>query len=361
MSLREGDLVCNEEQCLLLYSDAVVTGVPNALPLFMYAGRLRALISKGHRIVHAADAAASDAEFVSRVVPDDVTREALAEVLAAVPPLLVAVVRSHSAVGHDDARAGDAVRDLFRPAHGQSLRHCVAGLLEANGDPVGTLKALAGQVATLCVEFERQSASTRLRGSPLLAAAVKLLRHLHRLWHPPAEEGEEGGGGEFGSGGPRAGGGSRSGGGGHAVDPSFAGVTLETIACVASRDDGSPRGELPPSPAGAGGAGGDATVVAVSGGGGGASRRSAVPDSRTIPGLLRLLATPNEGTGRLDGDGGDPALGDLVEALRDAARRVFYLLTMERGDGVLAVPEAERRVTHFMNSLCVAAGDAPCV
>lgn len=286
------------------------------------------------------------------MAPDDVTREALAEVLAAVPPLLVAVVQSHSAVGHGDARAAEAVRDLFRPAHGQSLRHCVAGLLEADGDPVGTLKALAGQAATLCVEFERSSASTRLRGSPLLGAAVKLLRHLHRLWYPPHEEGGGGGDGfASDSGGGR--GGSRGGGGGrHAVDPSFAGVTLETIAYAASRDDGSPRGELPPSPAGVGDA-----VVAVGGGGGGGGRSTSgpqpVPDSRTIPGLLRLLATPNEGSGRLDGDGGDPHLADLVEALRDAARRVFYLLTMERGDGVLAVTEAERRVTHFMNSLCV--------
>ena len=36
-------------------------------------------------------------------------------------------------------------------------------------------------------------------------------------------------------------------------------------------------------------------------------------------------------------------VGELYEALRESARRVFYLLTMEAVDGTLRVPEAERR------------------
>ena len=35
--------------------------------------------------------------------------------------------------------------------------------------------------------------------------------------------------------------------------------------------------------------------------------------------------------------------GETYEALRESARRVFYLLTMDQCDGTLRVQEAERR------------------
>lgn len=342
MSLRECDLVSNEEQCKLLYSDAIL-GVEPALPLFMYAGRVKGVIQRVHKVVHAADSASTDAEFLSKAVPDPVTAEALAEVLAAVPWILTLICKSHSAIGYADPHVGEAIRELFRPAHGQSLRDCVATLLEAEGNPRGTLRRLAGSVATLMIEFEKSSASTRLRGSPLLAATCKVLRHLHRLWTPPSE-GDDGGHAQAENSrrGGCGGGGEGSSAPGHrAVDPSFPGVTLETIAAIASRDEPDGDNEN-----------GDA-VVSV----GATPLVDAHPhynedplDSRSVPGILRLLQLPNELSGRLDGDG-DAELSELYESLRDGARRVFYLLTMVDEDGTLKVAEAERRVTHYLNTL----------
>lgn len=45
MSLRAGDLISNEEQCKLMYGDAV-TGVEPSLPLFLYAGRLTPVLRR---------------------------------------------------------------------------------------------------------------------------------------------------------------------------------------------------------------------------------------------------------------------------------------------------------------------------
>ena len=328
MSLREQDLVSNEEQCKLLYSDAV-TNVPNALPLFMYAGRVRSFIERARKTLHAAHSSTSDAEFLHKAVGNDVTAEALAEILAAVPCILTLICQSHSAIGFGDQHVGEAIRDLFRPAHGQSVRDCVASLLEAEDSPQGTLKKLGGQFAQLMVEFEKDSASTRLRGSPLITCTIKVLRHMHRLWSPPdvVEEDRRAAAAAAAAAAERQAGRSGT---GRSVNQSFAGVTLEAIAGVASRDGGDISPSIPglTSPA----------------------YHDSLMDSRSIPGIIKLLQTPNEASGRLDGDG-DEAISQLYESLRDASRRVFYLLTMVESDSTLTVPEAERRVVFFMNSL----------
>jgi hypothetical protein len=220
---------------------------------------------------------------------------------------------------------------LFAPAEGSSYRDFIAGLLSAENAPFETMRSVAGLTARLMVEFERDSASTRLRGSPLLSLAVELLTKMHGLWYPdqPLEPGTVGAGG-----GPPGSVGAMMDANG-AFQPSFAEPTLERIVSAAGHGTSLSMG-----PGGAGG------------GGAGTSGASVV-DTRTVRGVIALLQTPNEGSGRLDGDGDDD-IADRLESLRESARRVFYLITMEHADGTLRVPEAERRLTFFINSMYMA-------
>jgi hypothetical protein len=75
MSLREGDLISNEEQCRLMYGDGVL-GVSNQLPLFMYAGKVKALIRKASKIAQQALTSEDDEDFRLSAMPDEVTEEA---------------------------------------------------------------------------------------------------------------------------------------------------------------------------------------------------------------------------------------------------------------------------------------------
>ena len=85
---------------------------------------------------------------------------------------------------YNDTHVGEAIRDIFAPLQGQSVRDCVGSLLGAEGNPKETLRTLAGLTAQLCIEFEKEGASSRLRGSPLVGITIKILQKMHGLWNP---------------------------------------------------------------------------------------------------------------------------------------------------------------------------------
>lgn len=248
MSLRERDLISNGEQCRLMYGDAVL-GVANHLPLFLYAGRIKALIRKAPRIAQLAFTCSSDTEFIAAALPDEETEEAAAEIVQALPALLILVCRSHTAVGVTDPHIAATIQALFTPRPDQSLREMVGGILTAEGErsrggPVTTLRELAGLVARLCVEFEREGANTRLRGSPLITLTCDILRRMYRLRHPHVSE-EQVEAAIFGTLGRRVTGTVEGGAlsqpapglgfaGAPAYDPSFAGPMLERLASAAA-------------------------------------------------------------------------------------------------------------------------------
>jgi hypothetical protein len=74
-------------------------------------------------------------------------------------------------------------------------------------------------------------------------------------------------------------------------------------------------------------------------------------DTRHVAGVIRLLCTPNDGTGRLATRSAEGDDDDNLESLREAARRAFYLLTLREADAALRNREAERRVLFFIQSM----------
>jgi len=377
MSMREQDLISNEEQCRLMYGDAVL-GVVNQMPLFLYAGKVKTLIQRAGRVAQLAYTCGTDEDFIASAVPDVATEEAVAEIMRAVPHLLTLLCQSHSAIGYADRHIGKTIAALFQPRPDQSLRDMVGTLLTADGkSPVTALRQLAGLIARLCVEFERDGASTRLRGSPLSTLAIDLLRRAYRMWNPAVtdEQIDAAVSGTIGRNTAIVGGIAGVG------DPSFAGPMLERLASMAGHSQSTSM---------VAGAAGMAmgTVVIPAGDGSAvspvelnpgstrhghhpsviagsmnvalrallpphlhqASAFSGIADTRSVLGIIRLLQEPNEWSGRLDGDG-EARVRERYEALRESARRVFYLLTMDHADGALRVPEAERRLTFFINSL----------
>jgi hypothetical protein len=401
LALREGDLVSNEEQCRLLYGDGVL-GVDNQRPLFLYAGKLRRLVVGADRVARLAASAASDADFVRLATRGDAAAvEAAAEAWAALPHILVCVCQSHSAVGADDGRVAATVHALFelRAERAEGLRDAVLQALGGGEDAEAASRAraaaleLCGLAARLVVEFEREGASTRLRRAPLLALTRALLVRLHDLRCAPGEA--IGAAPAPRAAKPKAGAAARlwrllAGGEGGAADEapapaapaaaaakvagegrgsSFAAPQLDSFAAAAAAaaaaeasgggDAVEEEGEEEEEAEGESKAGEAAAVVDVSRSAtaarAGRSRGGA--DTRTIRGLVALLSRPNEGTGRLDGGtgaaGGDADFdaSERLEALRECARRIFYLLTMVHANGNLRVPEAERRLVFFINSL----------
>ena len=375
-----------------MYGDGVL-GVANGLPLFMCAGKVKAFIKRAAKLRALADSAQSDAELRAGAFRDGVTSEAVREILRAVPAIVTIVCQSHSAIGYTDVHIAECIHDLFVPMRGQSLRDCVSTLLGAEGSPKETLRSLAGLVAQLMIEFEKAGANTRLRGSPLLAITVKLLQRMQVLWNPNEKSavavfptaGEGANTSEvasvdvgcFGgacsaahpSGPDAAAGGSAAaaastaaaassavaatahGHGRHVThagatgDPSFTGTTLEALAAAAAAMN-TPAGSTTNRHVFHGSTLSHGTTAhAVCNTPAGTphhGHRGTLLDTRSVLGVIRLLQLPNEGSGRLDGDG-DFEIGEKYEALRESARRVFYLITMEHADGTLRVPEAERR------------------
>ncbi|RYG56272.1 hypothetical protein EON66_03320, partial [archaeon] len=189
MSLREGDLISNEEQCRLMYGDAVL-GVANRLPLFLYAGKLQHLISQAPRIASFAASSSSDADFQNYALSDEGTEEAFVEVMRALPPILTLICHSHSSIGHSDPHVANTMLSLFSLRPSQTMRECVGALLSAEGNPLESCRSVARLCSELMIEFEKESASTRLRGSPLLAVTIALLKRMFRLWNPHITEAE---------------------------------------------------------------------------------------------------------------------------------------------------------------------------
>lgn len=297
MSLRERDLISNSEQARLMYGDAVL-GVANHLPLFLYAGRIKALIRRAPRIAQLAFTCGSDSEFIAAALPDEETEEAAAEVVRALPALLILVCRSHTAVGVTDPHVAATIQALFSPRPDQSLREMIGGILTAEGDrsrggPVTTLRELAGLVARLCVEFEREGANTRLRGCQLITLACDILRRMYRLRHPHVSE-EQVEAAIFGTLGRRVTGTVEGGAlsqpapglgfaGALAYDPSFAGPMLERLASAAAHS---------------------ASVSALG-----------AADVAAAMGAVGTVALPGMG----GGDAGDEGEGDVEAAGADAA------------------------------------------
>ena len=351
MALRASDLVSNEEQCRLLYGDGVL-GLENQLPLFLYAGKLRRLALAADRLLIYAHSARSDDELAELAFAgDESAAEAAKEVLSALPHVIAHVCKSHSAIGWADDHVGATVLSLFVPhvERGEGARHAIARALSGNaegggggGEPRAVAREVLGLVARLMVEFEHSGASTRLRRAPLLALTRQLLTRLHNLRCDagdtigPAREPSP------------------------VREPTFCGMLLKCVGLAPRLSPSQPATVTTAAPP-ATRAGGQPsfgvaltldTIV----------ERAAAPerardgsasgaaDTRSVRGLVALLSRPNEASGRLDADG-DFGATERLESLLECARRVFYLLTMDVANGELAVPEAERRVIWFINSL----------
>lgn len=379
----------------------------------------------------------SDSEFLEALTRgDDLARDAAREVAAALPEILTLVAQAHSAVGRGDPHVRATIGALFAPRPGQSVRAAVHEALSspaAAGAPGGAAAAVAGlvdAVLRLCVEFEAPGASVALRGSPLAAAACEVLRRMARLRGLPvpplpgapgdgvavavgAGDGarDEGGGGDDGGGAAGAGPPASGEGdpapvvgtslpdgadGGQQVASFEGGVDLLRAGSTDSARPPPASGSatlgvpparilavrLPGEGSGDSAGNGEAPAAGVNGGAPPATNAAAAAattrdgglTTRSVAGILRLLALPCEGSGRLDGGaalgghaapdaaggGGDafaylfgPPLGswERLETLRECARRVFYLLTMRADSSRLAVGEAERRVAFFAGSL----------
>lgn len=75
-------------------------------------------------------------------------------------------------------------------------------------------------------------------------------------------------------------------------------------------------------------------------------------DTRSIAGLVALLRTPNEYVYRIDGTHLSLEVTSAeYESLCEAARRAYYHITLTHKDASLSVPEADRRVRFFIQSL----------
>jgi hypothetical protein len=351
MSLRSSDLISNEEQCRLLYGDGVL-GVENDLPLFLYAGKLKRLTLNAQTVLELALSSTADGAFIDAICSDLGTLNAAKEVLTALPHILIHICKSHSSVGNDDRFIDKTVEALFslRAEKGESLRDAVIQILTGNaesggggGDPVEIARELCYLSAQLVVEFESDTATTRLKRSPLLIYARALLSRLHNLrcideknigaFLPPlVRKAPTFLGWIFGEQTSFT----------PAVSPtrpinnmmgSFISPTIESIAGGdddLANDTQEKHEEVNPS-----------------------DPRLSFQDTattRSVRGLVLILSLPNESSGSLDADG-DFATRERFDALLDCARRVYYLLTMVRANGELSVSEAERRVVWFINSL----------
>ena len=278
MSLREDDVISNNEQLKLLYGDDVL-GVSSALPLFMYSGVVKSFISRANKLPLLAATAVSDEAFITAAAPDVHAREALAEIMVAAPHLLTLVVQSHAAFSFSDAVVFETISALFAPPPGATLRETVVRLLgpptvgagKRWATPLDLLREVAASVSRFAVTFERSGASTRLRGSPLTALACKLLLLLEDVWGvppvvivpnlvPPGR-----------------------GGGGRSI--SFPTPSLEALALAANHHRESSA------------AAANVTTAAAFPG----------PNAvRSVRGLVAILREPNDGGGLLDGGGADP-------------------------------------------------------
>ena len=340
-NLREQDLISNAEQCKLLYGSAVV-GVPAGLPLFMHAGAIHRVLSRTPAISGAAflvedDAALLDVAFggggwgcLRGGGRDTIAEGAVTEVLSSLPLILAHVCTSHSAIGVGDPHVRATVRELFSLAPGETLRDLVATSLGRCEDPGATLARLSSSASALCVEFERDGASSQMRGSPLVSHAIALLVGVHALRFSDVSPISDDGGGAA----PMARGRHR-----HRGGASLYGPSLDAIVSTAelSPATGSPAGGSP-ARSSIGSLGSPDGSPLVGG------------DTRSLAGVVALLRTQNDGSGRLDGEG-DFRRGNEYASLREAARRCYFLLEMTQGDAMLAVPEAERRLCFFLGSL----------
>jgi hypothetical protein len=291
MALREDDLISNEEQLKLMYGDDVL-GVSSALPLFMYSGVIKSFIARANKLPLLASTANSDEEFIIAAAPNAHAREAMAEIAAAVPHLLTLVVQSHAAFGFSDAAVFTTISSLFLPAPGATLRDTVIRLLGPPtvggpgarwATPRDLLREVAASVSRFVVAFERSDASTRLRGSPLISLASKLLLLLGDVWGVPPDIIVA-----ITSGAPTLPAPERVGGVGRAV-LSYNTPSLEALAFAAvhhretSSVPATNVADVPSSSAFSG-------PVAV----------------RSVRRLVAILQDPNDGGGLLDGGGDDP-------------------------------------------------------
>ena len=303
---------------------------------------------------------------------------AATEVLQSVPAILAMVAQSHSAIGHDDPHVFDTLTSLFRPKEGQSVRECVHEILTSpsgaggGGDPSKTASELVRLIIRLMIEFEKDDASVGMRGSPLVNAAVALIRRLavlrgYQLPTPATLPPDlrqplspSGAAADAADALPTSAYNAPTDGATAAAAAAGEGLDEENavrVSSAASEErailgaDGLPLRSFEVD-----------SRSTVSGSGVGGSGGGGRLSTRSIQGILHLLALPSEGVGRIDGTTGQ---GDVLsylfgrplkateklEALRECARRVFYLLTMTSDSGVLTVPEAERRVLFFIQSL----------
>jgi hypothetical protein len=355
--LREEDLVSNEEHCRLAYGDGVGgAATASQLPLFMYAGVFRTFLRRVDGVadlamheeaVAGAGGGASGgspegaAAFAAEAVLNAAHEDVLTEIVTGLPHILAHAVRSHSAVGFADIHVLPTLTALFAPPPGGGgLRAAVARLLGPplvwdGVSPAGlraarwrrpqdAVREAAALTARVAVAFEREDAGTgRLRGSPLLPLVVELLTLLADAWGLP----------------PLAAAGGAAPLRAPAAAPSFPGPTLDALAREAM------------------GAAAAAALAAAPSGAppfAGAPRACAALDTRSVRGIIALLGTPNEGGGALDGGLGHEGLADALEVLRECARRIYCLITMEEAHGTLTCAEAERRLSSFVNNLYMA-------
>jgi hypothetical protein len=363
--LREEDMVSNEEACRLMYGDGVGGASSNQLPLFMYAGVFQQFLERVDDVVDLAlhgeaeaaaggggdGTAASAAAFAAEALLDAAHDDALSEIVAGLPHILAHAACSHSAIGFRDAHALPTLSALFAPPPGGGgLRAAAARLLGPplvwdGVSPAGlraarwrrpqdALREAAALTARVMVAFERDDAGTgRLRGSQLLPLVVELLTLLADLWGLPPLEGVAVAAAVAPAAAPAA---ARP----PAAAPSLAGPTLGALAREAMGGGGAAAAAAAASPLTSGGSSRASS----------ASLACAPLDTRTVRGIVALLGTPNDGGGALDAGGGE-AIGDALEVLRECARRIFCLLTMEEAHGTLACEEAERRLSSFVNNM----------
>jgi 1,3-beta-glucan synthase component/1,3-beta-glucan synthase subunit FKS1, domain-1 len=294
MSLRELDLISNEEQCKFLFGDNVL-GLTSSLPLFAYAGKVMKFVqqieAKQGVLIAATVHVQTLKEFEDafELAFGKLTLEALKEIAAGIPQILAHVCLSHSAIGPLDHEAGKTLQKVFNltsyytdPIEG--IGSGIKRILDAvspNGQLslYDSLVKICGSIVELMVEFEKTSASTGMLHSPLLNATINIL---------------------------------------HILEP------LETLRTLPSKRSTSSNTNTPADSY----------------------------HSRSISGLIRLLSLPNELSGRLDGEQAiESSIYDRYESLKEVARRIYYLVVMQEDGGDLVLDEAERRLSFFLNSL----------
>jgi hypothetical protein len=299
-SLRRNDMISNEEQCLLMYGDGVV-GVDPKLPLMMYAGKILRVIQRSPTWMAHIRPGMNDEDVVDLICQrDSLTADALQEILSGLPLLIAQVCQSHSSIGFHDPHILARMTALLQPPPGQKLSDFLITIRRNVRRVDLCLVELAGLVSRMCIEIERQNASTRLLGNALVDATVRLLQLLQQVLG--TEENHES----------------------YSIDRCISSMGAqpwdgqgERIASMQELPD------MPPT------------------------------DTRSLEGIIQLLQTPNEATGMLDGDVQNRSGPGSVrlETLSEIARRTHYLLTMESTHAILKVPEAERRVKFFIQSL----------